>query len=85
MSHIRDAVDMWALDTGSSTGATPQKTDIVTGYLIKWPKCIFAEYDMPAVGSNPTCPNQIAGHTLDDGATSSGGDGHHPPSPSPSQ
>ncbi|MFH0763548.1 MAG: prepilin-type N-terminal cleavage/methylation domain-containing protein [Candidatus Omnitrophota bacterium] len=64
LNHIRDAVDMWALDTNAAVGAQPPHSDLVPSYIRTWPKCLNAAYDIPAVGDDPACPNEIADHVL---------------------
>lgn len=64
LSHIRSAVDMWALDTNAETGTQPQQSDLVPNYIRTWPKCLSASYAMPPVGADPICPNQISDHVL---------------------
>lgn len=63
--HVREAVDMWALDANAATGVVPSRTDLVPSYARSWPSCMGTAYEIPAVGSNPVCPNGIVDHQLE--------------------
>jgi prepilin-type N-terminal cleavage/methylation domain-containing protein len=67
MNRIRDAVAIWALDTNATDGATPQLSDLTPTYIRTWPACQGAAYALPAVGTNPACPNNISDHVLPEG------------------
>lgn len=71
--HIRNVVDMWALDTNAAVDTQPLYSDLVPNYIRTWPKCLNATYAIPAVGSNPVCPNEIADHVVPSAAGGGGG------------
>jgi len=76
LKHIRASVDMWALDTNAAVGQTPRESDLVPAYIKAWPQCKGVSYEIPAVGSDPVCPNAIAGHDIN-----TAGQGSVTPSP----
>ena len=65
MNRIRTAEQAWAIDINAVDGAKPAKKDLVPAYLQEWPTCKEKEYQVPAVGENPVCPNNIPGHSLE--------------------
>lgn len=66
LKQIQGAVQVWAIDTGAASNATPGTADLVPNYIKVWPRCGTATYAVPAVDATPTCsnPNSTAGHTL---------------------
>jgi prepilin-type N-terminal cleavage/methylation domain-containing protein len=64
LKQIQGAVQVWAIDTGAASTATPGTGDLVPNYIKAWPKCGTATYSVPAVDATPTCPNSTSGHTL---------------------
>lgn len=64
MKQIQGAIEVWAVDTKASRHSKPTKADIVGNYLRSWPTCKGQEYDTPAVGETPRCPNNTSGHVL---------------------
>ena len=70
LKQIQGAVQVWAIDTGAASTATPAMTTVGTviglcpEYIKAWPKCGTATYAIPAVSGTPSCPNSTTGHTL---------------------
>ena len=64
MKQIQGAIAVWAIDTKASRHSKPTKANIVGDYLKMWPTCKGKEYDIPAVGETPRCPNNISDHVL---------------------
>ena len=64
LKQIQGAVQVWAIDTGAASAATPASTAALADYIKSWPKCGTATYTIPAVNGTPTCPNSTSGHTL---------------------
>ena len=64
LKQIQGAVQVWAIDTGAASTATPTSANLVPGYIKVWPKCGTASYAIPAVDGTPACPNTTTGHTL---------------------
>lgn len=57
LKQIQGVVQMWTLDTGAASNATPTTADLVPGYVKIWPKCGTSTYEVPAVNVDPDCPN----------------------------
>lgn len=57
LKQIQGVVQVWALDMGAASNATPTTADLVPYYIRVWPKCGTSTYAVPAVNSDPTCPN----------------------------
>jgi prepilin-type N-terminal cleavage/methylation domain-containing protein len=72
MKRIEGALQVWAIDTGESSDAQPQLSDLVPSYLRSWPTCKGVSYAVPAVNVEPSCPNNISGHTLSPSSSGSG-------------
>jgi len=64
LKQIQGGVQVWAIDTGGATDATPTTANLVPTYIKSWPNCGAAAYAVPAVNADPVCPNGTAGHTL---------------------
>jgi|SRR3989338_6785193 len=65
LKQVQGGVQVWAIDTGADSTATPANTgELVPNYIKKWPKCKGTEYAVPAVNADPVCPKTIDGHTL---------------------
>ena len=64
LKQIQGAVQVWAIDTGAASNATPTSAQLVPDYIKVWPKCGTAAYAIPAVDGTPVCPNTTTGHTL---------------------
>lgn len=68
MAEIRDAVDMWALETGAAEDARVRMSDIVPDYIRSEPVCPieYASYRLTTVDAEPvvSCPNNEPGHVL---------------------
>ena len=64
LKQIQGAIQVWALDTGGASTATPSATGVLSDYIKKWPVCAGASYAIPAVSADPACPNTTGGHTL---------------------
>ena len=64
LKQIQGAIQVWAIDTGAASNATPGTGDLVPNYIKAWPKCGTATYAVPAVDATPACPNGTSGHTL---------------------
>ncbi|UCD55904.1 MAG: prepilin-type N-terminal cleavage/methylation domain-containing protein [Candidatus Omnitrophota bacterium] len=57
LKQIQGAIQVWALDAGSASTATPSATAVLSDYIKKWPSCsvLGATYTIPAVSADPTC------------------------------
>jgi len=64
LKQIQGAVQVWAIDTSAASDAVPVNTAALAQYIKAWPKCGTATYAIPAVNADPTCPNNLSGHTL---------------------
>jgi len=64
LKQIQGAVQVWAIDTGAASDATPGATSDLAPYIRSWPKCGTSTYDIPAVDADPACPNGLANHAL---------------------
>lgn len=71
LQKIDGAVEQWALETNAALAATVTSGVIApsdgSGILKTWPNCPGCDtaYASPqTVGTIPTCPGSIAGHTL---------------------
>jgi type II secretion system protein G len=64
LKQIQTAVQIWALDTGSSASETPTLEDLVPNYIRSWPTCKGVAYVVPEVSADPVCPNTTTGHAL---------------------
>jgi len=64
LKQIQGAIQVWAIDTGAASTATPTSANLVPNYIKVWPKCKGTAYGIPAVTAEPTCPGGISGHTL---------------------
>jgi prepilin-type N-terminal cleavage/methylation domain-containing protein len=64
LKQIQGAVQVWAIDTGAASNATPGATSDLAPYIKSWPRCGTATYVIPAVNADPACPNTTGGHTL---------------------
>ena len=63
LRHIQDAKERWALDNRKSNTDEPTMEQLIPNYLKETPECpCSGEYDIGAVGDNPTCSYE--GHTL---------------------
>ena len=57
LKQIQGAVQVWAIDTGAASNATPASGDIVPNYIKAWPSEGTVAYGIPAVNADPVCPN----------------------------
>ncbi len=57
LKQVQGAVQVWAIDTGAASTATPADTGVLSNYIKKWPKCKTVAYVIPAVSADPVCPN----------------------------
>lgn len=57
LKQIQGAVQVWALDSGAASNATPTTGDIVPYYMKTWPRCGTATYAVPGISGDPVCPN----------------------------
>ena len=57
LKQIQGAVQVWAIDTGAASNATPASGDIVPNYIKALPSEGTAVYGIPAVNADPVCPN----------------------------
>jgi len=64
LKNIEGTVQVWAIDTGAASDATPTTAQLVPLYIKRWPTCGGASYASPAVNAQPVCPNGTAGHSL---------------------
>ena len=64
LKQIQGAIQVWALDTGAASTATPSATAVLSDYIKRWPSCAAPTYAVPAVNADPACPNSTTGHTL---------------------
>ena len=65
LKQIQGAVQVWAIDTGAASDATPGTGDVVPAYIKAWPKCGTASYVCPAtVDATPVCPTDPTNHKL---------------------
>jgi prepilin-type N-terminal cleavage/methylation domain-containing protein len=64
LKQIQGAIQVWALDTGAASTATPSATAVLSDYIKKWPSDGTVSYAIPAVNADPVCPNGTSGHTL---------------------
>ena len=64
MKQVQGAIQVWAIDTGAASNATPGNSDLVPNYIKAWPKCGTVTYAYPAVNGTPVCPNSTTGHSL---------------------
>lgn len=68
LRQIHQAKEMYALATRAQTGASVTMGDLVPTYLQEEPFCPAgggAAYTVNAIGTPPTCPTGLPGHTLD--------------------
>lgn len=58
LKEIRNAVQIWAMDTGAASDATPGATSDLAPYVKTWPHCGSPAntYEIPSVDTNPVCP-----------------------------
>ena len=63
MKQIQGGIERYALDTGTTSG-TVATSNLVPDYMQSWPNCGSTAYAVPTVGSTPTCPTTISGHTF---------------------
>jgi prepilin-type N-terminal cleavage/methylation domain-containing protein len=58
LKQINSAVQMWAMDTGAASDATPGATSDIAPYIRTWPYCGAAAntYEIPAANADPVCP-----------------------------
>ena len=58
LKQINGAVQMWAMDTGAATDATPGATSDLAPYIKSWPYCgsTANTYEIPAANTDPACP-----------------------------
>ena len=64
LKQLQGAVQVWAIDTGAASDATPTSDELVPNYLKSMPKCKGTAYAIPAVSADPVCPGSVSGHTL---------------------
>ena len=64
LKQIQGGAQVWAIDSGAASTATPTTANLVPDYIKKWPKCKTVSYVAPAVSADPVCPTTITGHTL---------------------
>lgn len=68
MVEIRDAIDMWVLETGAEPDAAVSMSDLVPTYIRREPRCPIGNkpYVLTTVNADPvvTCQNQALGHVL---------------------
>ena len=60
LKQIQGAVQVWAIDTGAASNATPTTNDLVPNYIKSWPSEGATAYAVPAVDADPVCPNVAA-------------------------
>ena len=56
LKQIQGAVQVWAIDSGAGSSATPTAAQLVD-YIKVWPKCNGTAYAIPSVNGTPACPN----------------------------
>ena len=58
LKQIQGAVQVWAIDTGAASNATPATTGDLAPYIKSWPYCGSAAntYAIPSVNADPVCP-----------------------------
>ena len=66
LKQIQGAIQVWAIDTGAASNATPTTANLCPDYIKSWPKCGTNAYAVPAVDGTPVCPNSgtLPDHTL---------------------
>ncbi len=64
LKQIQGAVQVWAIDTGAASNATPTTADLVPNYIKAWPKEGTSTYGVPAVNADPSCPASNTDHHL---------------------
>jgi prepilin-type N-terminal cleavage/methylation domain-containing protein len=67
LAQIEAAKQMWGVETGKTTGNTPDEADLVgpSLYLKETPKCPAGpDYNYNPIGTNAECTGGIAGHSL---------------------
>ena len=61
MKQLREAIHIWAIDTGAASNATFATSDIVPNYMKSWPKEGTIAYPVPTnVSEIPVCPSSAA-------------------------
>jgi prepilin-type N-terminal cleavage/methylation domain-containing protein len=61
MKQLREAIHIWAIDTGAASNATFTTSDIVPNFLKDWPKEGTVDYPVPSNASEiPVCPSSAA-------------------------
>ncbi|GIV08747.1 MAG: hypothetical protein KatS3mg019_0838 [Fimbriimonadales bacterium] len=68
LRQINQAKEMYALATRASSGASVNMSDLVPNYLQAEPFCPAgggAPYTVNPIGTPPTCPTGLPGHTFD--------------------
>ena len=58
LKQIQGAVQVWAIDTGAASDATPGATSDLAPYIKSWPYCggTANTYAIPSVSADPVCP-----------------------------
>jgi len=64
LKQIQNAVQIWAIDTSAASTDTATSTADLENYIKKWPTCKTVAYAIPAVDTDPVCPNSLGGHNL---------------------
>ncbi len=69
MKQIEGAKQVWALDTGAASTATPVWADLVPNYIKRQPRCpavavTVDAYTIGNVDAAPTCSQSASGHVL---------------------
>ncbi len=64
LKQIQGTEQVWAIDSGAASTATPTVAQLSPDYIKSWPKCKGVAYAVPAISADPVCPNTTAGHTL---------------------
>ena len=64
--QIQGAMQVWAIDTGAASNASPTTADMVPNYLKSWPKEGTAAYKVPTSINDTAswCPSNNTAHTL---------------------
>lgn len=64
LKQVQGAIQVWGIDTGAASNATPANTAALANYIKKWPSCGTSTYVITAVNADPTCPTSGVGHAL---------------------
>ena len=64
LKQIQGTVQVWAIDNTAAAADTPTQAQLIPAYLRSMPTCAGVPYVIPAVNTDPVCPNLTAGHTL---------------------